>query len=68
MKKNINNVLIVGATSDMAQDLLLKLLDDDVCVYAASRSDLNINAPNLKKIHVDASLKSSVENLFKVKK
>lgn len=64
MKKNINNVLIVGATSDMAQDLLLKLLDDDVCVYAASRSDLNINAPNLKKIHVDASLKSSIENLF----
>lgn len=64
MKKTLENVLIIGATSDMAQDLILKLLDDNVNIYAASRSDLNFIAPNLKKIHIDVGLKSSIENLF----
>ena len=64
MKKQIKNVLITGATSDMAIPLIEKLLADGVCVYAASRSVLNLDAPNLFKFYLDVIDDFAFEKLF----
>lgn len=64
MKKNLKNVLLIASTSDMAQKLIHNLADDNVCVWAASRSNLNLELPNLKKFFLDVSDSNNIQNFF----
>ncbi len=64
MSKNLKNVLIIAATSDMAQKLIKKLSDDNVEIYAGSRNILSLDLPNLHKFSLDVSDSKSIENFF----
>lgn len=65
MKKHLKNVLIFGATSDVACELINILLKLDVVIYAVSRGKLNIEHKNLKKFNTDLSLEENVFDVFK---
>ncbi len=64
MKNKLKNVLIFGATSDMAQFLINSLLDDGVFVYAVSRSKLELEHKNLFKFNLDLSLEEEINSFF----
>ena len=49
----MKNVLITGATSEIAVLLIKKLLEKNIIVYALSRSELMIEDELLKKTRID---------------
>lgn len=60
----MKNVLITGATSDMAVPLIKRLLNDNVIVYALSRSELKLEDELLKKTRLDLSDEFGINNYF----
>ena len=65
MRKTLKNVLIFGATSDMAEKLIRELLSKKVNVYAISRSILKIDDENLTKYNADLTSDIEIDEIFK---
>ena len=59
----MKNVLITGATSEIAVLLIKKLLEKNVIVYALSRSELMIEDELLKKTRIDLTDEFAINNL-----
>ena len=64
MGRVLKNVLIFGATSDMADILIKKLLLRGITIYAVSRSKLDIEDKNLKKYNIDLTSDFETDELF----
>lgn len=60
----MKNVLITGATSEIAVLLIKKLLEKNVIVYALSRSELMIEDELLKKTRIDLTDEFAINNYF----
>ena len=60
----MKNVLITGATSEIAVLLIKKLLEKNVIVYALSRSELTIEDELLKKTRIDLTDEFAINNYF----
>lgn len=64
MEKIIKNVLIFGATSSMACELIPRLLEDNTHIYAISRKELNITHSNLFKFNLDLTKDDEIDSIF----
>ncbi len=64
MAKQLNNVLIIAATSDMARDLIRKLSNDEVNIYATYRNKLDVEMPYLNKFYLDVSNKNEIDGFL----
>ena len=65
MTRVLKNILIFGATSEMAEKLIGSLTLNNVNVYAVSRSVLDIENKNLKKYNADLSSDEEIDSVFK---
>lgn len=61
---NMKNVLILGATSDMADLVLNYLVENQVNVYAISRSKLEFESDLIHKFNADLSIESEINRVF----
>lgn len=64
MKKEIKNILIFGATAQMAHRLIEILLNDGINVYAVSRKELNLENRNLHKFNSDLTIEDNINKIF----
>ncbi len=65
MKKEVKNVLIFAASSDMANFLIDKLLEDNVSVFATSRKPFTKKSDKFFNYILDLTDKNAIENFFK---
>lgn len=64
MRKKITNVLIFGATAQMAHLLIKMLLEDGINIYAVSRKELDIEDKNLHKFNSDLTVEDNINKIF----
>jgi len=65
MRKTLKNVLILGATSDMAQFLINELTYYAIDTYTVSRRAFPYNSNYLHKFYADLSDEKSINSVFK---